>query len=114
MMLHEITKAAGGRERRKRVGRGESSGMGRTCGRGNKGAQSRAGYKRKRLYESGQSRLFSRFPKRGFNNFNFRTEYVPVNLADLEGSFDDGARIDISALQELRLVQGLDPTVKVL
>lgn len=114
MMLHEITTAAGARPRRKRVGRGESSGMGRTCGRGNKGAQSRAGYSRKRLYESGQSRLFSRFPKRGFNNFNFRTEYVTVNLDDLEAVFDAGARVDVAALQSRRLVRGGSPRVKVL
>src|SRR5262245_51968199 len=114
MMLHDITKAAGGRERRKRVGRGESSGMGRTCGRGNKGAQARSGYSHKRLYESGQSRLFSRIAKRGFNNFEFRTEYVPVNLEDLEASFDSGGRVDVDGLKRLRLVQGADPRVKIL
>ncbi|MBI5865571.1 MAG: 50S ribosomal protein L15 [Planctomycetes bacterium] len=114
MMLDSITKAAGGRPRRKRVGRGESSGHGRTSGRGNKGAGARAGYKSKRLYEGGQKALYSRFPKRGFNNFNFRTEYTPVNLADLERSFNDGDKVDVDALKALRLVQGCASKVKIL
>ncbi|GMU82369.1 MAG: 50S ribosomal protein L15 [Phycisphaerales bacterium] len=114
MRIDEITKMAGGRPRRKRVGRGESSGHGRTSGRGNKGAQSRTGYRSKRLYEGGQKALYSRFPKRGFNNFNFRTEYVGVNLDDLEASFGAGDRVDADALLRLRLIQGADPKIKVL
>ena len=114
MRLDEVTKAAGGRPRRKRVGRGESSGHGRTSGRGNKGAGARAGYKSKRLYEGGGQRLYARFAKRGFNNFNFRTEYTAVNLDDLERSFNDGDKVDLDAMARLRLVQGDDPKVKVL
>lgn len=114
MMLDSITTAAGGRPRRKRVGRGESSGHGRTSGRGNKGAGARAGFKSKPLYEGGGIRLYARFAKRGFNNFNFRDEYTAVNLDDLERSFNDGDKVDIDALQRLRLVQGADVLVKIL
>lgn len=114
MRIDEITDIAGGRPRRKRVGRGESSGHGRTSGRGNKGAQARSGYHSKRLYEGGQKALYSRFPKRGFNNFNFRTEYVAVNLDDLEAAFSAGDRVDADALLRLRLVQGAAPMVKIL
>ena len=114
MMLNEITKAAGARHRRKRVGRGESSGKGRTSGRGNKGAGARAGYKSKRLYEGGQKALYSRFPKRGFNNFNFRVEYEVVNLGDLEACFSAGDRVDAAALASHRLVQGAEPAIKIL
>lgn len=114
MMLNEITQAAGARQRRKRVGRGESSGKGRTCGRGNKGAQARAGYSVKRLFEGGQKALYSRFPKRGFNNFNFRVEYEVVNIGDLEAGFDSGAKIDAAALAAHRLISGPDACVKIL
>ena len=114
MMLDAINKAAGGRPRRKRVGRGESSGHGRTSGRGNKGAGARAGYKRKRLYEGGGIRLYARFAKRGFNNFNFRDEYVAVNLDDLERSFNDGDKVDLDAMQRLRLTPGAGVLVKIL
>lgn len=101
MMLHQITASAGARERRKRVGRGESSGMGRTSGRGNKGAQSRAGCSIHPLKEGGQMPVFRRLPKRGFSNFHFRTEYAIVNLLDLEASFEDGAAVSVATLREL-------------
>lgn len=86
MMTHDVTKAAGRHPRRKRVGRGESSGMGRQSGRGNKGAQSRSGYSRNPIYEGGQMPLFRRLAKRGFSNVNFRREYAPVNLSWLEAN----------------------------
>lgn len=114
MMIHDVTARAGGRKRRKRVGRGESSGLGRTCGRGNKGQQSRTGYSGRVLTEGGAMPIFRRMPKRGFNNFNFRTEYVGVNLDDLEASFGAGDRVDADALLRLRLVQGAEPKIKVL
>ncbi len=101
MMLHQITATAGARERRKRVGRGESSGMGRTSGRGNKGAQSRAGCSINPLKEGGQMPLFRRLPKRGFSNFHFRTEYAIVNLLDLEAAFDSGKTVTVQTLREL-------------
>lgn len=101
MMQHEITSGAGAHERRKRVGRGESSGMGRTSTRGSKGAQSRAGYKHGNLREGGQMPLFRRLPKRGFSNFHFRIEYAIVNLFDLEEAFDAGAEVDADILREL-------------
>jgi len=114
MMLDSINKAAGGRPRRKRVGRGESSGHGRTSGRGNKGAGARAGFKSKRLYEGGGMRLYARFAKRGFNNYNFRDEYTAVNLDDLERSFNDGDRVDPESMERLRLTPGGAALVKVL
>jgi large subunit ribosomal protein L15 len=58
--------------------------------------------------------LFRRLPKRGFNNFNFRTDYQVVNLLDLDKRFDDGATVDLDALKAARLVNGRQPLVKVL
>lgn len=114
MMLNQITAQAGAHRRRKRVGRGESSGHGRTSTRGNKGCQSRAGGGPRPLLEGGQMPGFRRLPKRGFNNYEFRTEYQVVNLERLELHFADGQTADIAALRRLRLVSGAEPLVKIL
>jgi large subunit ribosomal protein L15 len=114
MMLNQITAQAGAHQRRKRVGRGESSGHGKTCTRGNKGCQARAGGGARPLREGGQMPSFRRIPKRGFNNYEFRTEYKVVNLASLEANFSDGQTADIEAFRRLRLVSGAEPLVKVL
>jgi len=114
MMLNEITAQAGRRHRRKRVGRGESSGLGKTCGRGTKGCQSRAGGGVRPLPEGGQMPIFRRLPKRGFSNFNFRTEYAVVNLSDLVKYFDAGATVDPAALHKVGLIGSAAALVKVL
>ncbi len=114
MMQHEITSEAGARPRRKRVGRGESSGMGRTSGRGNKGAQSRAGYKRRWTSEGGQMPIFRRVPKRGFNNFHFRDEYEVVNIGTLNEVFESGASINAQSLKDHGLVRRRAELVKIL
>lgn len=114
MMLNEITRIAGPRERRKRVGRGESSGMGKTCGRGSKGMQSRAGHGPHPLHEGGQAPIYRRMPKRGFSNFHFRTNYQVVNVADLEAGFDGGAAITPKALHEAGLTRCPESAVKIL
>ncbi|MCK4341593.1 MAG: 50S ribosomal protein L15 [Phycisphaerae bacterium] len=114
MMLNEITKAAGANKRRKRVGRGESSGHGKTCTRGHKGCQSRSGGGVRPLTEGGQMPIFRRLPKRGFSNAPFRQSWKIVNLSDLERFFADGETADVAALQRLGLVQGVKPMVKIL
>ena len=114
MMIHDVTGAAGHRERRKRVGRGESSGMGKTCGRGGKGCQSRSGYHRRLVSEGGQMPIFRRLPKRGFSNFNFQTECAVLNVADLERHFDAGTVVDVEMLKKARLIPGIAPRIKLL
>jgi large subunit ribosomal protein L15 len=114
MMLHEVTKLAGAHKRRKRVGRGEGSGHGKTCGRGNKGDQARSGGGARPLTEGGQMPLFRRLPKRGFSNFRFRTRFEIVNVGRLNECFEDGATVDIDALKKLRLVRGARPLVRIL
>lgn len=104
-MLDQITMEAGGHKRRKRVGRGEASGLGKTCTRGNKGCQSRAGGGTRPLHEGGQMPLFRRLPKRGFSNFHFRKEYEVVNLDVLEALFDSGQTVDAAALKAQGLVR---------
>lgn len=83
MQLHNLKPAAGSVKKSKRVGRGEGSGSGVTAGKGNKGQQSRAGYKIKKGHEGGQMPLQRRSPKRGFKNMN-RVEYKVFNLGDID------------------------------
>jgi len=114
MQLTEILKLAGANRKRKRVGRGIGSGLGKTCGRGHKGAGSRAGAVRSSLYEGGQMPLFRRVPKRGFNNAEFRTVYNVVNVGQLEHRFEAGTQVTPEAMLEAGLIRNLRNKVKVL
>ncbi len=114
MNITEITKLAGRGKRRKRIGRGAGSGKGKTCGRGHKGAGSRAGSKGFGLLEGGQMPTFRRLPKRGFNNANFTTRYSVVNVASLEKLFEGDAHVTPQSLQEVGLIRNLRLPVKIL
>lgn len=114
MMIHEITAQAGAHKKRTRVGRGESSGHGKTSGRGTKGSGARAGGAIKYGSEGGAIPLYRRLPKRGFNNNAFRQNFSIVNVSDLEKNFDAGARIDLSALISKGLVRDERFPVKIL
>ena len=82
MKLHELRPAKGATQRKKRVGRGPGSGLGKTAGKGHKGGQSRSGYSLRPGFEGGQMPLVRRVPKRGFNN-EFRVEYAVINVGVL-------------------------------
>ena len=97
--LSNLSPAAGSTRSRKRVGRGEGSGKGRTCGRGQKGAGARSGSGVRPGFEGGQMPLQRRLPKRGFTNI-FAKDYTAVNLSQLEGRFEAGARVDAQLLHE--------------
>jgi large subunit ribosomal protein L15 len=114
MMIHEITAQAGAHKKRMRVGRGESSGKGKTSGRGTKGSGARAGGEIKVGSEGGNMPLFRRLPKRGFNNNEFRQRFSIVNVGDLDGHFDNGAKVDVSALIAKGLVRDERYPVKIL
>ncbi len=114
MMIHEITAQVGKHKRRIRVGRGESSGHGKTCGRGTKVSGARAGGEIPFGTEGGNMPLFRRLPKRGFNNNVFRQNFNIVNVGDLERHFDAGATVDASALIAKGLVRDERYPVKVL
>jgi large subunit ribosomal protein L15 len=90
---------------KKRVGRGQGSGNGKTAGRGHKGAQSRSGYSFKRGFEGGQMPLHRRVPKRGFRN-PFRVEYSVVNLDTLAERFEEGTTITPELLRERGIAHG--------
>ena len=112
MDLSNLKPPKGANRNRKRVGRGPGSGLGKTAGRGSKGAQSRSGYKQKRGFEGGQMPLHRRLPKRGFHN-PFRVEYAVVNLDDLSAKFAAGAVVTPDVLRAERLVTTKQP-IKVL
>jgi large subunit ribosomal protein L15 len=103
MDLSNLKPSDNSRFTKKRVGRGQGSGNGKTAGRGHKGAQSRSGYKFKRGFEGGQMPLHRRVPKRGFHN-PFRVEYAVVNLDTIAERFDEGATVTPEMLRERGLV----------
>ena len=102
--LNNLKAPEGATHKKKRVGRGPGSGLGKTSGRGNKGQKSRSGYSAKRGFEGGQMPLHRRLPKRGFTNI-FKRVWAEVNLARLEELFDAGATITIDTLIESGLVR---------
>lgn len=112
MKLHDLTNTPGARHGRKRLGRGESSGTGKTSGRGHKGQWARKGHKFKEGFEGGQMRLIRRIPKRGFKN-PVKRVYFPVNV-DTLAVFPDGAVVTAEVLQKVGLARGSDLKIKVL
>jgi len=113
MQLHELN--AGSRKKRKRVGRGPGSGLGKTCGRGHKGAKARSGFKNKRGFEGGQTPLKRRLPKFGFTNPNRQT-YQLINLDRLEKleQLTDGASLEMQQMLEMGLIRNTKTPVKLL
>jgi len=100
-------------KRRKIVGRGTGTGLGKTSGHGQKGQKSRSGVSIKPWFEGGQSPLYRRIPKRGFNNARFETKYAVINLSDLN-KFNDGDTVTPELLKELGIVKKQLAGIKVL
>ncbi|MGI6495671.1 MAG: 50S ribosomal protein L15 [Kiritimatiellia bacterium] len=112
MDLHSLSNVPGARSRRKRLGRGTGSGLGKTSGRGHKGQYARKGHKHKLGFEGGQMPLVRRLPKRGFKN-PAAVVYAPVNVAALN-VFEDGAEVTREALVLLGLADRGLAGVKIL
>lgn len=102
LRLNELRPADGARKKKKRVGRGTSSGHGKTCGRGHKGQTSRSGGTKGRRFEGGQNPLYRRLPKRGFKNYPFRTEYTVFNLNNIDKIKGTAGLIKVLGLGELK------------
>lgn len=113
MKIHEIPADPGKKQKKKRVGRGEGSGLGRTAGKGNKGMQARSGRIRLGVFEGGQMPLMRRLPKRGFTN-EFRTVYEIVNISRLSSAFNSGETIDPAKLYEKNIIKKRECLVKIL
>src|SRR5471032_919933 len=113
MRLHDLKPRPGAKHRTKRLGQGESSGHGKTSGRGGKGQTARSGSSIRIGFEGGQMPLIRRIPKRGFNNARFTVKYNGVNVDDLN-KFDDGARVDEMAMSAVGLSNGRSDGIKIL
>ncbi len=113
MKLHSLEVAPGSKHRRRRVGRGDGSGIGGTCGRGENGQHSRSGAKIRPYFEGGQIPLFRRLPKRGFKSLN-RVIFHTVNLSKLEANFKAEDVVDAEVLHKKGLIGKHDYALKVL
>lgn len=102
------------KQKRNRLGRGPGSGLGKTSGRGEKGAGSRSGYTRRLTYEGGQFRLFQKLPTRGFSRARFRKTLDHVNLSQIEFYFKDGDTVNLKSLKKHGLINGPSLGVKLL
>ncbi|MGB0992741.1 MAG: 50S ribosomal protein L15 [Akkermansiaceae bacterium] len=114
MNLHNLKPRPGAKHRIKRLGCGESSGLGKTSGRGHKGQKSRSGGGVRPGFEGGQMPLHRRLPKRGFNNTRFQDKIAVVNVSSLEERFEDGATVNEESLRSARLIKGTYDGVKIL
>ena len=103
MKLHELNSLPE-KKKRKIVGRGPGSGMGKTSTRGEKGQKARSGVSISPWFQGGQSPIYRRIPKRGFNNAEFTTRYAIINLSDLN-RFNDGDVVTLELLKELGIIK---------
>lgn len=113
MKLHELKKNEGATFRKKIVGRGSGSGLGKTSGRGQKGQNARSGGGVSPVFEGGQLPLYRRLPKRGFSNHDFKTVYAVINVGDLN-VFNDGDVVTPALLKERGIVKKQLNGIKVL
>ena len=113
MKLHELEKNIGATQKRKIVGRGRGTGLGKTSGRGHKGQNARSGGGVRTVFEGGQTPLYRRLPKRGFNNARFETVYAVINVSDLN-RFENGTVVSPALLKEVGLVKNQLDGIKVL
>ena len=111
--LNNLKPPYGAVKKKKRVGRGDSSGHGSTCGRGQKGQKARSGGQVKPYFEGGQMPLYRRLPKRGFKNI-FKREYTIVNIRDLVKKFKENEEITPEKLLEVGLVKKKKQPIKIL
>ena len=112
MKLHELKPAFGSTSTPKRLGRGIGSGLGKTSGKGHKGAKARSGGGKRPGFEGGQMTLIRRLPKRGFTN-KFRTEYVAINVDRLE-IFEDGMTVGPVELIQYGIIKKIEDGIKIM
>ncbi len=113
MKLNELKYNEGSKKDIKRLGRGSSSGTGKTSGKGHKGQNARSGGGVRPGFEGGQLPLYRRLPKRGFSNALFKKEYAVINVSDLN-KFDDNATVTAELLVEMGIIKKTLSGIKVL
>ncbi len=104
LSLNNLKPAKGSTHKKKRVGRGPGSGLGKTAGRGHKGQKSRSGYSSRAGFEGGQMPLQRRLPKRGFTNI-FKKEWIEISLGKIEENFEAGSEVTPEMLHERGLIK---------
>lgn len=114
LTLNSLKPTPGSKHRKKRIGNGESSGLGKTCGKGNKGQKARSGGSIRPGFEGGQMPLHRRLPKKGFSNARFRNHVSILNLSQLEAFFNAGDTVTEVELRAAGLVKGTCSAVKLL
>ena len=114
MKLHTLKPNPGSKHRVKRLGKGESSGLGKTAGKGHKGQKARSGGNVRPGFEGGQMPLHRRLPKRGFNNVQFADKVVVINVSHIEAFYEAGETVSEETLRAKKLVKGRFDAVKVL
>ena len=114
LTLNNLKPNPGAKHRKKRLGNGESSGLGKTCGKGNKGQKARSGGSIRPGFEGGQMPLHRRLPKKGFSNARFKSNIAIINLSQLQAFFEAGATVTEIELRACGLVKGDCDAVKLL
>ena len=114
LTLNNLKPNPGAKHRKKRLGNGESSGLGKTCGKGNKGQKARSGGSIRPGFEGGQMPLHRRLPKKGFSNARFKSNIAIINLSQLEAFFNAGDTVTENELRACGLVKGDCDAVKLL
>ncbi len=114
IQLNNLKNTAYDRKKSKRVGRGPGSGLGKTCGRGEKGAGSRSGYTHRWGYEGGQFRTFMKMPIRGFSNARFAIRLDSINLDQIDRIYKDNEIVNTKTLAEKGFISGKSNGLKIL
>lgn len=112
--MNSIRVPAGATRSKKRIGRGPGSGTGKTSGKGHKGQRARSGGGVRPGFEGGQMPLYRRIARRGFSNYRFKVEYLPLNLDRLDAAFQAGDTVSLQSLAEKRLISRNAQHVKIL
>jgi len=114
MSVNQLRAPKGASKKKSIVGRGRSSGSGKTSGRGHKGQKARSGGGVRLGFEGGQMPLYRRVAARGFSNYPFKTEYVVVNISSLEKLYSEGETVNLETLVQKGLVKKSEKLVKIL
>lgn len=114
LKLEDLRPTPGSRHKKKRLGRGPGSGLGKTAGKGHKGQKARGKGKVRPGFEGGQTPLYRRTPKFGFSNVNFAKVYAEVNLSTLEKAFEANAEVTVESLLEMKIIKKVNDGVKIL
>ena len=114
MKLNELKNSSRPAKAPKRRGRGVGSKLGKTSGRGHKGAGSRSGWKSRAQYEGGQMALYRRIPERGFTRGRFLQRLDTINLGDIDVLYDHGEKVDLLTLREKGFLRGSSFGLKIL